>query len=92
MMRRCLRAYVRRASTGDLDALTDLARLHDEIPGHLVDAVAALRHEPGCHSWQEIADALGVKRHTAYERFRKAGGVRRPGGQPGRLRTWGKAR
>jgi hypothetical protein len=85
-LRRVLRAYTRRAGAGDLDALADLARLRDELDGHLADAVAVLRHEPWSYSWREIAGALGTKRHTAYERFRKAGGARRPGGQPARLR------
>jgi hypothetical protein len=74
-IRRILRAYARRAGAGDLDAL-----------GHLADAVAVLRHEPWSYSWREIADALGVTRQTAHEKYRKASGVRRSGGQPGNLR------
>jgi hypothetical protein len=85
-VRRALRALVRRVGAGDLDALAELARLRDELDGHLADAVTMLRHEPSCYSWRDIADVLGIKRHTAYERFRKAGGARRPGGQPGNLR------
>jgi hypothetical protein len=85
-VRRILRAYARRVGDGDLDALGALAALRDEIDGHLVDAVAMLRHEPFSYSWQQIGDALGITRQSAQERFRKAGGARRPGGQPGRLR------
>jgi len=86
MVRRVLRAAARRAGAGDLDALADLAALRGELDGHLVDAVAVLRHEPWSYSWGEIGAALGVSRQTAQERFRKAGGSRRPGGQPGSLR------
>jgi hypothetical protein len=85
-VRRILRAYTRRAGAGDLDALADLARLRDELDGHLADAVAVLRHEPSCYSWRDIAGALGITRQTAQQRWRKAGGARRPGGQPGNLR------
>jgi hypothetical protein len=85
-IRRILRAYARRAGGGDLDALGDLARLRGELDGHLADAVAVLRHEPWSYSWRQIADALGVTRQTAHEKHRKAGGRRRPGGQPGSLR------
>jgi hypothetical protein len=85
-IRRVLRAYARRAGAGDLDALGDLARLREKIDGHLVDVVAAHRHEPWSYSWQQIANALGTSRQAAQQRWRKAGGVRRPGGQPGNLR------
>jgi hypothetical protein len=85
-IRRILRAYGRRAGGGDLDALGDLARLCDEIDGHLADVIAMLRHEPWSYSWRQIADALGISRQAAQQRFRKAGGHRRPGGQPGSLR------
>jgi DNA invertase Pin-like site-specific DNA recombinase len=85
-VRRILRALSRRAGAGDLDALAELARLRDELDGHLADVVTMLRAEPCCYSWQEIAGALGITRQTAQERWRKAGGARRPGGQPGNLR------
>jgi len=83
--RRILRAYARRVGAGDLAALGDLARLREEIDGHLTDAVAGLRHD-WSYSWQEIADELEVSRQAAQQRWRKAGGGRRPGGQPGHLR------
>jgi hypothetical protein len=83
--RRILRAYARRVAAGDLDALGDLARLRAELDGYLSDAVAGLRND-WAYSWQEIAKALGVRRQAAQQRWRKAGGARRPGGQPGHLR------
>jgi hypothetical protein len=48
--------------------------------------IAMLRHEPWSYSWRQVADALGISRQAAQQRFRKAGGHRRPGGQPGSLR------
>jgi hypothetical protein len=84
-VRRILRAYARRVGAGDLAALGDLARLREEIDGHLTDAVAGLRND-WSYSWQEIADELEVSRQAAQQRWRKAGGGRRPGGQPGHLR------
>jgi hypothetical protein len=83
--RRILRAYARRVGAGDLDALSDLARLREECDGHLIDAVARLRND-WSYSWQQIADALGISRQAAQQRWRKAGGTRRIGGQPGHLR------
>jgi hypothetical protein len=83
--RRVLRAYARRAGAGDLDALEDLARLREELEGHMADVVAALRGD-WAYSWAEIAGALGISRQAAQQRWSKAGGRRRPGGQPGHLR------
>jgi hypothetical protein len=84
-IRRVLRAYARRAGAGDLDALADLGRLREELDGHMTDVVAALRND-WAYSWKEIAGALGISRQAAQQRWAKAGGRRRPGGQPGHLR------
>ncbi len=87
-LERQLRAIVRRAGEGDIEALAVLQRLADQLPGLMTDAVAGLRSEDGgCHSWTEIGGALGVGRSAAQERFAKAGaGARRVGGQPAHLR------
>jgi hypothetical protein len=84
-LRRILRAYARRVAAGDLDALGELARLREELHGHLTDAVTGLRND-WAYSWQEIARVLGISRQAAQQRWRKAGGARRRGGQPGHLR------
>jgi hypothetical protein len=87
MFRRLMRAYVRRVGDqGDLDAFAEFARLIEEGEGHLVDMAAMLRHEPWSYSWAEVGRALVISRQSAQERFRKAGGSRRAGGQPGHLR------
>jgi hypothetical protein len=84
-VRRILRAYARRIGAGDLDALADLAQLRAELDGHLLDAVAALRHDHA-YSWQELAEVLGTSRQAVQQRWGKVGGARRAGGQPGNLR------
>jgi hypothetical protein len=87
LFRRLMRAYTRRVgASGDLDAVAEFARLREESEGHLTDMVAMLRHEPWSYSWAEVGRALGISRQSAQERFAKAGGARRPGGQPGHLR------
>jgi hypothetical protein len=86
MIGRCLRALSRHVGDGAISDLADLARLEDELHGNLVDAVARLRAEPWCYSWRAIGRALGISRQAAAQRFAKAGGARRPGGQPWYLR------
>jgi hypothetical protein len=85
-VRRILRALSRRAGV-DVVTLADLAALRDEVEGHVVDAVARLRHDPVAPaSWAEIGRALGISRRRAWQRFGKVGGTRRAGGQPGEWR------
>jgi hypothetical protein len=87
MIRRGMRAYVKRAGTeGDLEGLGEFAKLLDEADGLVADLVATLRAEPWAYSWADIGRVLGIRRQSAQERFRDVGGARRPGGQPGYLR------
>ena len=86
MVSRCLRALARHVGDGQIEELGALVRLEDEIHGNIVDAVARLRAEPYCYSWSTIGKALGVSPQAAQQRFAKAGGARRPGGQPWYLR------
>jgi hypothetical protein len=85
MLRRMVRAYVRRGAADDPEVLADLARLREELDGHLTDLAAELRHRH-LYSWRELAGALGTTRQAVQQRFRKAAGGRQPGGQPGGLR------
>jgi hypothetical protein len=85
-VRRILRALSRRVGNADLDALSEMAALQDELDGHVIDAVARLRHDVYPASWADIGRAFGISRQAAQERFGKVGGTRRPGGQPGHLR------
>jgi hypothetical protein len=86
MLDRNLRAFSRHVGDGAVHELPDLVRLRDELDGHILDAVARLRAEPWCYSWSAIGRTLGITRQSAAERFRKAGGACRPGGQPAHLR------
>jgi hypothetical protein len=86
MLRRLLRSLSRRVGDADLVALGEMAGLRDELDGHIIDAVARLRHDVQPASWAEIGRAFGISRQAAQERFGKVGGSRRPGGQPAHLR------
>jgi hypothetical protein len=86
LMSRLLRALARQIGDGALSDLAELDRLRHEIDGHLLDAVARLRAEPWCYSWSQIGRTLDISPQAAAQRFAKAGGARRPGGQPGHLR------
>jgi hypothetical protein len=88
MLRRLLRAYVRRGADGDGDlaVLEDMTALVHELEGYRIDLIAELRHSTRPASWREIGEALGISRQSAQRKYGKVGGARRVGGQPGRLR------
>ncbi len=65
--RRVLRAYARRVATGDVEALTLMTDLADEIDAAIGQAVTGLR-EFG-YSWAEIGSRLGVTRQAAQQRW-----------------------
>ena len=65
--RRILRAYARRISAGDIDALADITTLAADIDNAIRHAVTGLR-ETG-YSWAEIGAALGVTRQAAQQRW-----------------------
>ena len=68
---RILRAYARRVATGDIEALTRLTSLADDIEAAIRNAVTGLRD---CgYSWADIGSRLGVTRQAAQQRW---------GGQP----------
>lgn len=87
-LRRIVTAGRRRiTASADLEGLAELGELAAILNDEIAAAVTALRgdlHHPA--SWAEIGDALGITRQAAQQRFRKAGGLRRPGGQPAQLR------
>jgi hypothetical protein len=88
LLRRLLRAWVRRGADGDGDlaVLEDMTALAGELEGYRIDLIAELRHSSRPASWAEIGRALGTSRQVAQRRYGKVGGARRPGGQPGHLR------
>lgn len=75
-LRRAIRAYTRRIATGDIEALTDLQQLADELHQATTDAVHALR-EHG-YSWADIANRLGVTRQAAHQRYANHPPTRQP--------------
>jgi hypothetical protein len=70
--RRILRAYSRRIATGDVESLSHLISLADEVDGAIQRAVNGLR-DAG-YSWAEIGTRLGITRQAAQQRW---GGQRR---------------
>lgn len=72
MVRRMVRALVRRAAEGDTLALEELATLEDLVPvavtvaGHRMHTSAG-----GYYSWSEVAAATGVTRQAAHQRHRQ---------------------
>jgi hypothetical protein len=65
--RRILRAYSRRVATGDVESLTHMISLADDINDAIAQAVAGLR-DAG-YSWAEIGSRLGVTRQAAQQRW-----------------------
>ena len=65
--RRVLAAYARRVATGDIDALTSLARLSADLDTAITHAVAGLRGVG--YSWAEIGAQLGITRQAAPQRW-----------------------
>jgi hypothetical protein len=65
--RRILRAYARRVADGDVEALTLMTDLADEIDTAISQAVTGLRGFG--YSWAEIGSRLGVTRQAAQQRW-----------------------
>jgi hypothetical protein len=65
--RRILAAHGRRIAQGDIEGLTTLAALADDIDHALTNAVTGLR-EAG-YSWADIGERLGITRQAAQQRF-----------------------
>jgi len=65
--RRILRAYARRVADGDVEALTLMTDLADEIDTAISQAVSGLRSFG--YSWAEIGSRLGVTRQAAQQRW-----------------------
>ena len=65
--RRVLRAYARRIADGDIEALTVMTDLADEIDSAISQAVKGLRGFG--YSWAEIGSRLGVTRQAAQQRW-----------------------
>jgi hypothetical protein len=66
-LRRVIRAYSRRVSAGDIDAIIGMANLSAELDTAIRDAITGLR-EHG-YSWADIGTRLGVTRQAAQQRW-----------------------
>src|ERR1700722_20335666 len=64
---RVIRALTRRVSGGDIDAITDMARLSAELDDAIHQAVTGLRNRG--YSWTDIGARLGVTRQAAQQRY-----------------------
>jgi hypothetical protein len=69
--RRILRAYARRVADGDVEALTLMTDLANEVDSAISQAVNGLRTFG--YSWAEIGSRLGITRQAAQQRW---GGTR----------------
>ena len=65
--RRILRSYARRVATGDIDALTRMTGLADDIETAIRTAIIGLRDHG--YSWADIGNRLGVTRQAAQQRW-----------------------
>jgi hypothetical protein len=68
--RRILRAYARRVADGDIDALTAMTGLAQEIDTAIGQAITGLRAFG--YSWAEIGSRLGITRQAAQQRWGQA--------------------
>jgi hypothetical protein len=66
-LRRAIAAYSRRVAAGDIEAITDMARLADHLDTAIRQAITGLR-EYG-YSWADIALRLGITRQGAQQRW-----------------------
>ena len=66
-LRRVIRAYSRRVAAGDIEAITDMARLASDLEDATRQAITGLR-EFG-YSWADIALRLGITRQGAQQRW-----------------------
>ena len=65
--RRILRAYARRVAAGDVEALTLMLGLSEQIDTAIAQAVTGLRGFG--YSWAEIGTRLGITRQAAQQRW-----------------------
>jgi hypothetical protein len=66
-LRRVIRAYSRRVAAGDIEAITTMAHLADDLEDATRKAITGLR-EFG-YSWADIAMRLGITRQGAQQRW-----------------------
>jgi len=66
-LRRVSRAYSRRVASGDIEAITTMATLADDLEDATRNAITGLRAFG--YSWADIALRLGITRQGAQQRW-----------------------
>jgi translation initiation factor IF-2 len=66
-VRRVIAAYSLRVAAGDIDAITEMARLADDLDTAIHDAITGLRQRG--YSWADIGTRLGITRQAAQQRW-----------------------
>ena len=66
-LRRVIRAYSRRVAAGDIEAITAMAALADDLQDATRRAITGLRAYG--YSWADIAARLGITRQGAQQRW-----------------------
>ena len=83
-LRRVMRAYSRRVAAGDIEAITAMARLADDLEDATRQAINELNAFG--YSWADIAMRLGITRQGAQQRW---GETPEPATDPGSSRADG---
>jgi hypothetical protein len=65
--RRVIAAYSRRVACGDIDAITTMAALADDLDTAIRQAITGLRTHG--YSWADIGTRLGITRQAAQQRW-----------------------
>lgn len=68
MMARMIRSLVRRATSGDLEALEQLAALERVASSSLTEAMRGAHDGEAGYSYTELGQALGITRQAARQR------------------------
>jgi hypothetical protein len=66
-LRRVIRAYSRRVAAGDIEAITTMTHLADNLDQAVRDAITGLRAYG--YSWADVAMRLGITRQGAQQRW-----------------------
>ena len=64
---RVLRAHGRRIAEGDIDGLTELVALTEELDTAITTAITGLRNSG--YSWTDIATRLGITKQAAHHKW-----------------------
>jgi hypothetical protein len=70
-VRRIVRAYGRRVSDMDIEALADMVAVQRELDAAVRAAVLELQGS-GTYSWGDIGRVLGITRQAAQQKYGKA--------------------